>query len=65
MGNNVRFSGIVIGTVKTIEIVSDTSLSGGVENRRQSGPVLKQNDEASIGTDGLMGTKWSTLTRAG
>lgn len=57
VGNNVRFSGIVIGTVKTIEIVSDTSVQVVMKIDDNLVRFLKQNDEASIGTDGLMGNK--------
>lgn len=57
VGNNVRFSGIVIGTVKTIEIVSDTSVQVVMKIDDNLVRFLKQNDVASIGTDGLMGNK--------
>lgn len=57
VGNNVRFSGIVIGTVKSIEIKSDTSVQVVMKIDDKLVKFLKQNDEASIGTDGLMGNK--------
>lgn len=57
VGNNVRFSGIVIGTVKRIQIVSDTSIQVVMKIDDQLVHVLKQNDIATIGTDGLMGNK--------
>ncbi len=57
IGNNVRFSGIVIGTVKDIEIKSDTSVQVVMKIDDKLVKFLKQNDIASIGTDGLMGNK--------
>ena len=57
VGNNVRFSGIVIGTVKEIEIVSDTSIQVVMKIDDKLVKFLKRNDIASIGTDGLMGNK--------
>ncbi len=57
VGNNVRFSGIVIGTVKDITIKSDTSVQVVMKIDDKLVQFLKQNDEASIGTDGLMGNK--------
>jgi len=56
-GNNVRFAGINVGTVETVEIVSDSSIrvSMLVEDRVQR--FIKKDAVASIGTDGLMGNK--------
>jgi phospholipid/cholesterol/gamma-HCH transport system substrate-binding protein len=56
-GNNVRFKGIDVGTVKSIEVASDTSIFVTMtidENMKQ---FIKKNSLASIGTDGLMGNK--------
>lgn len=56
-GNNVRFSGINVGTVDNIRIVSDSSVSVGIlisENTRQ---FIKKDAVASIGSEGLMGNK--------
>ncbi len=56
-GNNVRFSGIDVGTVNKIEIVNDTSIRIemiiDVDMRR----FIRCNSIASIGTDGLMGNR--------
>jgi phospholipid/cholesterol/gamma-HCH transport system substrate-binding protein len=56
-GNYVRFAGINVGTVRKIEIVSDTSVvvTMVIDNKVQ--PYIKQNARASIGTEGLMGNK--------
>ncbi len=54
-GNNVRFSGINIGSVKSINILNDTIVQ--VEMRVESNvrKFIRKNSAVSIGTDGLMG----------
>lgn len=56
-GNNVRFSGIDIGTVEAIEVVSDTSINVVMAIEKDMRVFIKKNAVASIGTDGLMGNK--------
>lgn len=56
-GNNVRFAGIDVGTVESIEIVSDTSVRVTMVIRNDVIEFIKKNAIASIGTDGLMGNK--------
>ena len=56
-GNNVRFSGINVGTVEDIRIVSDTSVRVEIlidENIRK---FIRKDAFASIGSEGLMGNK--------
>jgi len=56
-GNNVRLSGINVGTVENVSIVSDTSVKVEImidENTRQ---FIKKDAVASIGSEGLMGNK--------
>ncbi|MGQ0828574.1 MAG: MlaD family protein [Bacteroidota bacterium] len=62
VGNNVRFAGIVVGTVDNIEILSDTIVR--VEMIVEEGPrkFIRRNSKAVIGTDGLMGNKIVTIT---
>lgn len=56
-GNNVRFSGIDVGTIKRVEIVSDTSVMVTMIIENRVHPFIKKNSVASVGTDGLMGNK--------
>ncbi len=56
-GNNVRFSGINVGTVKSVTIVSDTSVDVTMIIEDDAQKFIKKNSAASIGTDGLMGNK--------
>lgn len=61
-GNNVRFSGINIGTVKNIEFVSDSSVVVNFVIDEEVIQYIKTDANASIGSDGLMGDKVLTIT---
>lgn len=56
-GNNVRYSGIDIGTVDQIMLINDTTI--GVRMTIDDGlkTIIRKNSMASVGTDGLMGNK--------
>ena len=56
-GNNVRFKGIDVGTVKDITVENDTAILVTMVIDEKIRPYLKRNAVASIGTDGLMGNK--------
>lgn len=56
-GNNVRFAGIDVGTVASINIASDTSVKVVMIIEEKARKHIKKNALASIGTDGLMGNK--------
>ena len=56
-GNNVRFSGINVGTVEDIKIVSDTSVRVEIMIDENIRKFIKKDAFASIGSEGLMGNK--------
>lgn len=56
-GNNVRFKGIDVGTVKSISLHDDSSIYVTLTIDDKMKPYIKQNAVASISTDGLMGNK--------
>ncbi|MGD1045114.1 MAG: MlaD family protein [Bacteroidota bacterium] len=61
-GNNVRFSGINVGTIDNISVVSDSSVRVELlidENIRK---FIKKDAIASIGSEGLMGNKTLIIT---
>jgi phospholipid/cholesterol/gamma-HCH transport system substrate-binding protein len=62
VGNNVRFSGINIGTVDEIELITDTSVMVELVIRKKYQEFIKTNARASIGSDGLIGDKVLTIT---
>ncbi len=61
-GNNVRFSGINIGTVSGIELITDTSVLVDLVIKKNVQKFIKTDAVASIGSDGLMGDKVLTIT---
>jgi phospholipid/cholesterol/gamma-HCH transport system substrate-binding protein len=62
VGNNIRFSGINVGTVEDIRIVSDTMIRVDMLMKEKVKPFLKTDALASIGSDGLVGDKLITIT---
>ena len=56
-GNNVRFAGIDVGTVKSLEIISDSTVRVYMVIDKDVRKHIKKNSIASVGTDGLMGNK--------
>lgn len=56
-GNNVRFSGIDVGTVKSISFENDTSVRVTMIIDKELKKFIKKNSIAAVGTDGLMGNK--------
>jgi phospholipid/cholesterol/gamma-HCH transport system substrate-binding protein len=57
VGNNVRFTGIEVGSIVNIAILSDTAVSVEMNMDRSVVPYIKKDSRATIGNDGLMGNK--------
>ncbi|MFV8345794.1 MlaD family protein [Flavobacterium sp. ZB4P13] len=62
VGNNVRFSGINIGTVEEIEFLTDTSVVIKLVIKEKVRKYIKKDAIASINSDGLMGDKVLTIS---
>jgi len=54
-GNNVRLSGINVGSVSSVNIKNDSTIEVTMRIREDVRNYIKQNAVATIGTDGLMG----------
>lgn len=54
-GNNVRYSGIKVGTVKTITIINDSTIKIDMNIEEKMVKHIKKDAIATIGTDGLVG----------
>jgi phospholipid/cholesterol/gamma-HCH transport system substrate-binding protein len=61
VGNNIRFAGIIVGTVEKISIVSDTVVRVDMRMKEEVQKFLKADVRATIGSDGLMGDKLVTI----
>tara|TARA_R110000868_G_scaffold108031_5_gene295184 strand:+ start:7160 stop:7888 length:729 start_codon:yes stop_codon:yes gene_type:complete len=57
VGNNVLFSGINVGTVSEIQLITDTSVVVRLLIEKEVQKFIKKDALASIGSDGLMGDK--------
>jgi phospholipid/cholesterol/gamma-HCH transport system substrate-binding protein len=62
IGNNVLFSGINVGTVSEIQLVTDTSVVVRLIIKKNVQQFIKSDAVASIGSDGLMGDKVLTIS---
>lgn len=63
-GNNVRFSGINVGTIKEIKIKDDAEIEITMVIDEKMLPVIRKNAIVSIGTEGLVGNKVINITPA-
>jgi phospholipid/cholesterol/gamma-HCH transport system substrate-binding protein len=62
IGNNVRFSGINVGTVSEIELLTDSAVVVKLVIKEEVRHFIKTDAKASIGSDGLMGDKVLTIS---
>ena len=56
LGNNVRFSGINVGTVRNIEMINDSTICVKMALEETILQHIKTNSLATIGSDGLVGS---------
>jgi phospholipid/cholesterol/gamma-HCH transport system substrate-binding protein len=57
VGNNVRFSGINVGTVDNISIMNDSTVLVELLIQKDVQKFIKTDSEVSIGSEGLIGDK--------
>jgi phospholipid/cholesterol/gamma-HCH transport system substrate-binding protein len=62
LGNNVRYSGINIGTVRGIEMVNDTTIRVKMVIEKSVFSHIRKDAIASIGSDGLVGNMIVNIT---
>jgi phospholipid/cholesterol/gamma-HCH transport system substrate-binding protein len=56
LGNNVRFAGVNVGTVKEITILNDTAINVNMAVEVKTASLIRKNAQATIGSDGLVGS---------
>lgn len=56
LGNNVRYSGINVGTVRGIKMINDSTISVDMIIDKSIFPYIKKDAVATIGSDGLVGS---------
>lgn len=62
IGNNVRFSGINVGTVSDIRIISDSLVQVELTIEKKVTEFIRQDSRMEISTEGLMGNKVISIT---
>ncbi len=55
VGNNIRFSGINVGTVDNITIINDSTVRVDMLVRQEIKKFIKSDSKVSIGSEGLIG----------
>lgn len=63
VGNNIRFSGINVGTVDNIEIVNDTLVKVDMLIQKNAQKFIKSDCQAGIGSEGIIGDRILTITQ--
>jgi len=57
VGNNIRFSGITIGTVDNIVIINDSTVKVDMLIRKEVKQFIKSDSEVAVGSEGLIGDR--------
>ncbi len=63
VGNNVRFSGINVGTVDNIKIINDTTVWVDMLVKKDVQPFIKSDCRVSIGSEGIIGNRLITISK--
>ncbi len=62
VGNNIRFSGINVGTVDNISIINDSTVRVDMLVKKDVKPFIKSDCKVAIGSEGLIGDKLLIIT---
>jgi phospholipid/cholesterol/gamma-HCH transport system substrate-binding protein len=57
VGNNIRFSGVTVGTVDNIVIINDSTVKVDMLVRKEVQLFIKKDCQVSIGSEGLIGDR--------
>jgi len=63
VGNNIRFSGINVGTVDNIKIINDSTVRVDMMIRKEVQQFIKEDCEAAIGSEGIIGDRLLIITQ--
>jgi phospholipid/cholesterol/gamma-HCH transport system substrate-binding protein len=63
VGNNIRFSGINVGTVDDITIINDSTIKVDMLIKKDVMQFIKSDCIAAIGSEGLIGDRLMVITR--
>jgi len=63
VGNNIRFSGINVGTVDRISIINDSTVRVDMMIKKEVNQFIKSDCEVTIGSEGLIGDRLIIITQ--
>ena len=63
VGNNIRFSGINVGTVGNITLVNDSTVQVDMIIKKSVQPFIKTDGLAAIGSEGIIGDRILIITQ--
>jgi len=63
VGNNIRFSGINVGTVDNIKIINDSTVQVNLLIKKEVQKFIKTDCEAAIGSEGIIGDRVLVITQ--
>lgn len=63
VGNNVRFSGITVGTVDNITIINDSTVQVDLMIKKSVQQFIKDDSKAGIGSEGIIGDRVLIVTQ--
>lgn len=63
VGNNIRFSGINVGTVDNIKIINDSTVRVDMLIKKDVQRFIKSDCEAAIGSEGIIGDRLMIITQ--
>ncbi len=63
VGNNIRFSGVNVGTVDNIRIINDSTVMVDMLIRKKVQQFIKSDSEVAIGSEGLIGDRLLVISQ--
>ncbi len=63
VGNNIRFSGINVGTVDNIKIINDSTVQVDMLIKKSVQQFIKSDSEVGIGSSGIIGDRLLIITQ--
>jgi phospholipid/cholesterol/gamma-HCH transport system substrate-binding protein len=63
VGNNIRFSGIVVGTVDNIAIINDSTVKVTMLVKKEVKQFIKSDSEVAVGSEGLIGDRLLVISQ--
>src|SRR4030095_15999904 len=63
VGNNIRFSGINVGTVDDVKIINDSTVRVGMLIKKEVQQFIREDSEAAIGSEGIIGDRLLVITQ--